>query len=52
MLLQLNSYVGEVLDTIDELKIKDNTIFVFTSDTALRSQFSACYMQQECHYRH
>jgi arylsulfatase len=32
VLLQLDSYVGELLDTIDELKIKDHTIFVFTSD--------------------
>jgi arylsulfatase len=32
VLLQLDAYVGELLDTIDELKITDNTIFVFTSD--------------------
>ena len=32
VLLQLDAYVGELLDTIDELQIRDNTIFVFTAD--------------------
>jgi arylsulfatase len=32
VLLQIDAYVGELLDTVDELGIRDNTIFVFTSD--------------------
>ncbi len=27
VLLQLDAYVGELLDTIDELGVRDNTIF-------------------------
>jgi len=32
MLLQIDSYVGELLDTIDELGIADDTIVIFTAD--------------------
>jgi len=32
VLAQTDSYVGELLDTINELGIKDNTIFIFTAD--------------------
>jgi len=32
VLAQTDDYVGEVLDTIDELGLKDDTIFIFTSD--------------------
>lgn len=32
VLAQTDSYVGELLDTIDKLGLKDNTIFIFTSD--------------------
>lgn len=32
VLLQIDAYVGELLDTVDELGIRENTIFVFTSD--------------------
>ena len=32
VLMQIDTYVGELLNTIDELGIRDNTIFVFTSD--------------------
>lgn len=32
MLIQIDSYVGELLDTIDDLKIANNTIFIFTAD--------------------
>jgi len=32
VLAQTDVYVGEVLDTIDDLGLKDNTIFIFTSD--------------------
>ena len=32
VLAQLDSYVGDLLDTVDDLGIKDNTIFIFTSD--------------------
>ncbi len=31
-LAEMDSHVGEILDAIDELKINDNTIVVFTSD--------------------
>jgi len=31
-LAQMDSYTGELLDTVDKLGIKDNTIFIFTSD--------------------
>ncbi len=32
VLAQTDDYVGELLDTVDELGIRDNTIFIFTSD--------------------
>ncbi len=32
VLAQTDAYVGEILDTIDRLGIKENTIFIFTSD--------------------
>ena len=32
VLAQTDAYVGEILDTIDELGLKENTIFIFTSD--------------------
>jgi len=32
MLMQIDSYVGELLDTIDELGVADNTIVIFTAD--------------------
>jgi len=32
LLMQIDSYTGELLDTIDELGIADNTIFIFTAD--------------------
>jgi arylsulfatase len=32
ILMQVDSYVGELLDTLDELGIADNTIFIFTAD--------------------
>lgn len=32
VLAQTDVYVGELLDTVDELGLKDNTIFIFTSD--------------------
>ncbi len=32
VLAQTDDYVGEVLDTVDELGLKENTIFIFTSD--------------------
>jgi len=31
-LTEMDSNVGEILDAVDSLKIRDNTIFVFTSD--------------------
>jgi arylsulfatase len=31
-LAQIDAYTGELLDTVDRLGIKDNTIFIFTSD--------------------
>ena len=32
VLAQTDAYVGELLAKIDELGLKDNTIFIFTSD--------------------
>jgi len=32
LLMQIDSYTGRLLDTIDELGISDNTIFIFTAD--------------------
>ncbi|GAB1309583.1 arylsulfatase [Urechidicola sp. KH5] len=32
LLMQIDSYTGELLDTLEELKIADNTIFIFTAD--------------------
>jgi arylsulfatase len=32
VLMQIDAYVGELLDAVDQLGIRDNTIFVFTSD--------------------
>ena len=32
VLAQTDAYVGELLDVVDELGLKDNTIFIFTSD--------------------
>ena len=31
-LAQIDAYTGELLDTVEKLGIKDNTIFIFTSD--------------------
>ncbi len=32
VLAQTDAYVGELLDTVDKLGLKENTIFIFTSD--------------------
>lgn len=32
VLAQTDHYVGQLLDTVDELGVKDNTIFIFTAD--------------------
>ena len=32
VLMQIDAYTGELLDTVEELGIADNTIFIFTSD--------------------
>ncbi len=32
LLMQIDSYNGRLLDTIDELGVSDNTIFIFTAD--------------------
>jgi len=32
VLAQTDAYVGELLDTVEKLGLKDNTIFIFTSD--------------------
>ena len=32
LLMQIDSYIGELLDTVDELGIAGETIFVFTAD--------------------
>lgn len=37
LLMQIDAYVGELLDTIDNLGISDNTIFIFTADNGPES---------------
>jgi arylsulfatase len=37
LLMQIDSYVGELLDTIDDLGIADDTIFIFTADNGPES---------------
>jgi arylsulfatase len=37
LLLQIDSYLGELQDKIDELGISDNTIFIFTADNGPES---------------
>ena len=32
LLMQIDSYLGELLDTIDDLKLTDETLFIFTAD--------------------
>ena len=32
LLMQIDSYTGELLDTVEELGVADNTIFIFTAD--------------------
>jgi arylsulfatase len=32
LLMQIDAYIGRLMDTIDELGISDNTIFIFTAD--------------------
>ena len=32
MLMQVDSYVGELLDSLDALDVADNTLFIFTAD--------------------
>ena len=32
LLMQIDSYLGELQDKLDELKVSDNTIFIFTAD--------------------
>jgi len=36
LLTQIDDYTGELLDKIDELGIKDNTIFIFTAEMVLK----------------
>jgi arylsulfatase len=41
LLMQIDSYVGELMSTVDQLGIKDDTIFIFTADNgpeAVRSE--------------
>ena len=35
--MQIDSYVGELLDTVDDLGIAENTIFIFTADNGPES---------------
>lgn len=32
LLMQIDSYVGELLDTLDSIGVADNTLFIFTAD--------------------
>jgi arylsulfatase len=37
LLMQIDSYLGELLDTLDQMGIADNTIFIFTADNGPES---------------
>jgi arylsulfatase len=37
LLMQIDSYTGELLDTLDELGVAENTIFIFTADNGPES---------------
>lgn len=37
LLMQVDSYVGELLDTVEDLGIAENTIFIFTADNGPES---------------
>ncbi len=41
VLMQIDSYVGRLLDTVDELGVRENTIFIFTSDNG--GEFAAAW---------
>ncbi len=38
LLLQIDSYLGELLDQVDDLGVRDNTIFIFTADNGPEAQ--------------
>lgn len=38
LLLQIDSYLGELIDQIDDLGVSDNTIFIFTADNGPEAQ--------------
>ena len=35
-MVELDGYVGQLLEKLDELKVADNTIVVFTTDNGAR----------------
>jgi arylsulfatase len=37
LLMQIDSYTGELLDTVEELGVSENTIFIFTADNGPES---------------
>ena len=49
VLAQTDAYVGELLDTIDKLGLKDNTIFIFTSDNGREKPVGSPEHQDRCH---
>jgi arylsulfatase A-like enzyme len=38
-LAEMNAHVGEILDAIDSLRVRDNTVVVFTSDNGPEAKF-------------
>lgn len=47
--LQLDSYVGEMIDFLDEKGIFDNTIFIFTSDNGVSSIIGLDELKEKGH---
>ena len=48
--MMIDNYMGKLLKTIDELKIKDNTLVIFTSDNGCSPAAKIDEMQQKGHF--
>jgi arylsulfatase len=51
--MQIDSYTGELLDTIDDLGISENTIFIFTADNgpeALEANGTSMTVETAVHF--
>ena len=47
VLMQIDGYVGRLLDTVDELGVRENTIFIFTSDNG--PEFARAWIGSPAH---